>query len=321
MVRCPMKAINKILLNVHPDFTDVAAINYIAAIASKTQPEIEVLHVIEDYPEDLREWWNVCHPIRLYEAIVTKRQECMDGVVDRIKAAGVEHVETKLRWGSALQEVTREVAENNYELVMTTARPRRWAFKGARDCLCTGLCRQCPSLVWVTKNHSRLPAQRILVALEVENGTVRSDSLNTKILRTAGWVAAAYGSEVHVVHTLSPSELKGAEVRRASVDWGGYVQELRNQIQQTCNSVLNESGQSLAAEHIHLMRGSPRAIIPQLVQQQSMSLILMGTRARKGLVGLLEGKTAEKIMDKMYCDVLIVKPDGFISPLLLNERV
>ncbi len=35
-----MKAINKILLNVHLDFTDVDAIDHIVALASKTQPAI-----------------------------------------------------------------------------------------------------------------------------------------------------------------------------------------------------------------------------------------------------------------------------------------
>ncbi len=277
--------------------------------------------MIEDYPQDLHEWWNVRHPIRLYEAIVTKRQERMDGVVDRIKAAGIKHVEAKLRWGSELYEVIREVAEDNYELVIMTVRPRRGVVRGVQDCLCTGLCCQCPSSVLVMKNHSKLPLKRILVALEVENGTVRSDSLNTKILRTAGWVAAAYGSKLHVMYTLSPSEIKGAEARRASVDWDSYVEELRSEIQQICNSVLGESGQSLTAEHIHLLRGSSRAVIPQFVQQQSMSLVLMGTRVRNGRTGLLKGNTAEKIMDEVDCGVLIVKPDKFISPLLLDEGV
>ncbi|MEN8129903.1 MAG: hypothetical protein ABFS45_06850, partial [Pseudomonadota bacterium] len=98
----------KILMNVHPNYIDQDAVEHIADFTSKTQSAIEVLHVIEDYPQDLHEWWNVRYPVRLYEEIVNKRQEFMDSIVERIKRAGVQNVTTKLRWGSELQEITRE---------------------------------------------------------------------------------------------------------------------------------------------------------------------------------------------------------------------
>jgi len=310
-----VKTINKFLLYVHPDFTDVDAIDHIAVLASKTQTVVEVLHVIEDYPQGLQEWWNVSHPIRLYEALVAKRQHRIDHVVDRIKAAGVRHVKAKLRWGSDLYEVIREVTENNHELIITTSRPSRGVFKEVQDCFYAGLCRQCPCSVWVIKNQSQLPAQHILVALEIKNITLQSDSLNTKILRTAGWFAAAYGSDLHIAYTLSPSEIKHAAARCASIDRDSYAKELRSEIQQTCNSVLEESDLFLAAEHIHLLKRSSKTLIRQLVQQQSMSLILMGARTRNRLAELLKGNIVEKIVDDVDCAVLIVKPDKFISQL------
>jgi universal stress protein E len=315
-----MKPINKILMSVHPDVIDLGAVDHVAELASKTQSEIEVLHVIEDYPEDLHEWWNVVYPIRLYDEVVNSREEFIDTIVNRIKEAGVVHVESKLRWGAELDEVTREVAENNYELVVTATRPQRGAVRRARGCACAfGLCRQCPSMIWVTKNRPRLSTQRTLAVLRGENREVLTSGLNAKILRTADWITQASGSELHVVRVCSQSELAGTNEWRTAADLTGQVDELRNEINQTCNGVLGERGHALTREQVHLVIGEPGVVIPQLEEEMPMDLIIMGTHARSGLARLLRGNAAEQVMDKVDCEVLTVKPDGFVSPLLLAD--
>jgi nucleotide-binding universal stress UspA family protein len=308
---------NKILLDVHPDFIDLDAVEHTADVASKTQSAIEVLHVIEDYPQDLHEWWNVRYPLRLYEEIVNQRQEFMDSIVARIKRAGVQNVTKKLRWGLELREVTREVEENNYKLVVTMARPDGTLLKRARGCACVReLCRNCPSLIWVTRNSHRLPTRRILVALSGENGVVRADSFNEKILRTASWIAEADKSKLHVVHALSEPEIKVVGARRSTVDVGELLNELRSEISQTCNRLLGESGSFLTEDRIHIQIGSVGVVVPQLVHQEPMDLIVIGTKSRAGLQGLLKGNSAERIMDQVGCSMLTIKPDDFVSPLL-----
>jgi universal stress protein E len=316
-----MKPINKILLSVHPDSIDLGAVDRIAELASKTQSAIEVLHVIEDYPEDLQEWWNVVYPLRLYEKIVNRPQEIIDSIVNRIKEAGVVHVKSKLRWGSALDEVTREVAENNYELVVTATRLLRGAFTRARGCSCVyGLCRQCPSMIWVTKNRPTTSSNRTLAVLRGEKGAVLTDSLNAKILRTANWIAQASESELHVVHVCSLSEIKGAKRRRNTAALTGYLDQLRSEINETCNRVLGESGRALTRERVHVVIGEPGVVIPQLEQEGPIDLVIMGTHARTGLARLLHGNAAEQVMEKVDCEVLTVKADDFVSPLLLADR-
>lgn len=41
----------------------------------------------------------------------------------------------------------------------------------------------------------------------------------------------------------------------------------------------------------------------------------MGTVGRTGLSAALIGNTAEHVIDNINCDVLALKPDGYISPL------
>jgi len=45
----------------------------------------------------------------------------------------------------------------------------------------------------------------------------------------------------------------------------------------------------------------------------------MGTVNRAGIAGLLIGNTAEKVLRQVDCSTLAVKPEGFITPVLLDS--
>jgi nucleotide-binding universal stress UspA family protein len=52
-----------------------------------------------------------------------------------------------------------------------------------------------------------------------------------------------------------------------------------------------------------------------LANRLEADLIVLGTVGRTGLQGLLLGNTAESVLLHSDCDVLTVKPVGFVSPI------
>jgi universal stress protein E len=56
-------------------------------------------------------------------------------------------------------------------------------------------------------------------------------------------------------------------------------------------------------------------VIPERAERKRADLIVMGTLSRSGVRGFLMGNTAEKILQKVDCSVLAVKPDGFVTPV------
>jgi nucleotide-binding universal stress UspA family protein len=46
----------------------------------------------------------------------------------------------------------------------------------------------------------------------------------------------------------------------------------------------------------------------------------MGTVCHTGVAGLIIGNTAEKVLNKVDCSVLTVKPEGFVTPVTLEDR-
>jgi nucleotide-binding universal stress UspA family protein len=45
----------------------------------------------------------------------------------------------------------------------------------------------------------------------------------------------------------------------------------------------------------------------------------MGTVARTGVMGLIMGNTAERVLQKLRCSVLALKPAGFQCPVKLKD--
>ena len=46
----------------------------------------------------------------------------------------------------------------------------------------------------------------------------------------------------------------------------------------------------------------------------------MGTVARLGVPGFIMGGTAEETLHQLHCAVVGIKPEGFISPITIDEE-
>ena len=65
--------------------------------------------------------------------------------------------------------------------------------------------------------------------------------------------------------------------------------------------------------HRHLIGRHPVDAILQAARISHTAIVVMGAVSRSGLKRLLIGNTAERILDELRCDVLMVKPRGFKS--------
>ena len=72
--------------------------------------------------------------------------------------------------------------------------------------------------------------------------------------------------------------------------------------------------------HEHVLQGWADDVIPEFAEQHRVDLIVMGTVSRTGIPGFFIGNTAEKILHRIDCSVLAVKPEGFISPVQLDDK-
>ena len=56
-------------------------------------------------------------------------------------------------------------------------------------------------------------------------------------------------------------------------------------------------------------------VIESVSNEIDAELVILGTIGRTGISAALIGNTAEHVIDRLNCDVLAIKPEGYISPL------
>jgi universal stress protein E len=68
-------------------------------------------------------------------------------------------------------------------------------------------------------------------------------------------------------------------------------------------------------DRTHVHQGGTRQLLLTLTDQLRADAVVMGAISRSGLKGLFLGNTAEDVLDRLHCDLVIVKPAGFQAVL------
>jgi len=171
------------------------------------------------------------------------------------------------------------------------------------------LLRKCPCPVLVVRPERDPGLRRVLAATDL-----------TEVGSTAVVVglelARVFGAEVHVVHAWQmPLELQ-LECTRGSVEEAERcVQEHEDGLRERIRHSISGSGGDPSRAHLHLGSCSPSRGILDAVRKLDPDLLVLGTLSRNGIPGLFMGSTAERLLDRVPCAMLGVKPAGFVSPV------
>jgi universal stress protein E len=87
---------------------------------------------------------------------------------------------------------------------------------------------------------------------------------------------------------------------------------LQQQINQTDYRTLESGVKTLS------VTGNADVAILQAVDNLKTNLVVMATRARGGVAGMVLGNTAERLFTTLPCSVLVIKPDDFQCPVDLD---
>lgn len=183
------------------------------------------------------------------------------------------------------------------------------------------LLRHCPVPVLLVKTRRPYERARVLAAVDPSHAFSKTAGLDNNILHSAAALSTAARGQLHVLHAFVPSlvdmtaaDLIEADAPARIVGHSGKLAEKR--LAKTLRAA--RLGR-LARDRRHLAARHPVDAIPQLVKAHQIDIVVMGL-ARSGLKRLLIGNTAEQLVDELPCDLLIVKPPGFVSSVPPKPR-
>jgi nucleotide-binding universal stress UspA family protein len=258
--------------------------------------------------------------VLIREHIVEEESQRLDQWVDFARRSKVP-VDGKMLYGTPFLEIIREVLRNAHDLVMITAEGRRGLRRRPFGSTAMHLMRKCPCPVWVVRPTQPERYTRILAAVDPTSSDEGPYAVNVKIMDLATALAQRQQCELIIVHTWTfPAEhslRSGYAV--ASVELDAWIRKARDLRRRRLTELLRPYPLQDLRSQVYMLKGKPGQLIPELAAKQEVGLIVMGTVSRTGVAGLLIGNTAERILRQVGCSVLTVKPDGFVTPVRLDE--
>ena len=317
-----MRFFKKGLYLVNSELTE-APIARVIALAKQHQSDLTLLDIFPEPRIDSSAASLLGGKKQVIEQIAEGRKKRMLEILEQRGTAAQVRVES--RPGKRYLDAIKTVLTEHYDMVLKMADNPPWGGQSlASDDL--HLLRKCPCPVYLMHPGTMDASGPVMAALDLsaDEEDDNLDALNRDLLEVAAAAAAFGETELHVVHAWQ-SGVAGfasiwadmpAEAEEAAYD--GEYRRRQDAMGSTMRSLyarLDESTARIIKPRSHLLNGPPESVIPQQAQHLGVSTVVMGTVARTGIPGLIMGNTAEDILHQLRCDVVALKPKGFICPV------
>jgi universal stress protein E len=180
------------------------------------------------------------------------------------------------------------------------------------------LVRLCPvPLLLIRNSRPYGKGQVVLAAVDPTHAFEKPAGLDQRILQAATTMQGALKGELHAVHAYVPvpadalstqAIATSAQTRKRAKDQAsvGFYEALR--------------GYDVPQSRQHLTGGPAVDVIADVARRTRSALVVMGAVSRSGLERIFIGSTAERLIDRLPCDVLIIKPAKFKTTVSRARR-
>lgn len=256
---------------------------------------------------------------RQREDYVAGRRLRLEQYADALRHDGVQ-VTTEVHWDNPLHAgILRRIAECAPDLVVKDTHyhsPLRRTLFSNTD---WQLVRACPVPLLLTKATDWPRQPRIVAAIDPSHRHAKPAALDGDILDAALRIAQCTDGRVEAVHAFFPAALLAATAGVAGIPLAADVattdllEAERARIERDVAELAASRG--LGRDATRVLQGSPAEVLPQYLDQAQASLLVMGAISRSRLQEFFIGSTAERVLDRLPCDVLVVKPQDFTERL------
>ncbi len=305
-----MRPIRRILVAVKdPGAEALPAVNKAIQLAHALAAELELFHAIASpvYVDML-----ALTGTGAEQAEREERDQYLQRL-ERVAARARLHtwrVTVAAEWDYPVHEaIVRRAALIAADLVVAQCHPGSHRAAGLLRLADWELLRTCPVPVLLVRRRKPYHAPTVLAAVDPDQAGGKTARLDEEILRAGALVAGALRGDLHAVHACL------AGPRRVGAEAGGTPTAEEN--------ASFDSGLRLwdiPPERRHLVAGDPGDVVPRVARDVGAEIVVAGALSRSGLPRLLIGNTAERLLDRLESDLLVVKPDEFICRVPSGSR-
>ena len=317
-----MKKINQILSVIDPTTDAQPAMERAAWLAEKTGAELELF--ICYYNEYLS-------GDRLFDSpsLEKARQEIIGGhekhlekLAAPLRDRGIK-VNTVAVWDHPLYEgIVRHAAATGADIVLKDTHHHSAVSRALLTNTDWNLIRACAAPLWLVKPQAIADEPVFVASIDPLNEHDKPAALDDEILVISKTLADACGGEVRAFHSYDPRIAVATATANAYIPVSLPFDEIEKQMREQHEKRFNEviSFHDIGEDHAHLIAGLTHEELPELAEKVKADVVVMGAVSRNRWKRLFIGATAERTLEHLPCDLLIVKPDWFQTPADISDE-
>lgn len=307
-----------ILVAIDPQQDDQPALRRAVYLNQRIGGKIKAFLPIYDFSYEMTTLLSPDERTNMRKGVISQRTEWIRDQAHAYVEAGVD-IEIKVVWHNRpFEAIIQEVLSSHHDLVLKMAHqhdrleaviftPTDWH-----------LLRKCPCPVWMVKDQPWPEGGKALVAVNLASEEPYHDLLNQKLVKETRELADMVNhTEVHVVGAYPITPINIA-IELPDFDPSVYNDAIRGQHLVAMKALRQKF--AMDEKFTHVEKGLPEEVIPDLAEHLDAGIVVLGTIGRTGISAAFLGNTAEQVIDHLRCDLLVIKPDGFATPVELDDE-
>ncbi|HEX5046315.1 MAG TPA: universal stress protein [Gammaproteobacteria bacterium] len=239
------------------------------------------------------------------ERVLSLHRERLETIAKPLRARGLD-VSVEVVWDYPLAEavIKKAAAHGPWLVAKDTAHHgvlQRTFLTHADWQLIT----HCPAPLLLVKPRPLGTPPKVLVAVDPTHEHDKPARLDDALFTFGDALAYSADAELHLVHAFA---MPMAGVQLAPEVAGVVETEHRAALDRFLAT------HAVPRANVHLLQGLTHECLLRAAAEQKADFLIMGAIARRGVSKLLVGSTASRMLDRVPCDLVIVKTPGFEIP-------
>ncbi len=293
-----------------------ATLRKAAVLARATGARIELFHALENPSSSrksvvIRSRSGSKRPMPLAEDALARAGRRLEGIARSSWARGCE-VRSSVALDSPPHEaIVRRAMGSRVDLVIAATRSHGRAARLLLRNTDWELIRHSPTPLLLAKSRSVYRKPAILVAVDPFHAHAKPARLDEQLLATGEELARLLGGSVHIFHAYMPLPARVEGPLGEPIAWeSAKIEQVHSaQVRAVFDRLADQA--NIAPSHRHVPMGDVASELEATVRRVRAAFVVMGAVSRSGLRRIFIGSTAERVLDRLSCDVLTLKPRGF----------
>lgn len=317
-----MQKISQIMCVVDPTAKTQPALQRAAWLATNTGAELELL--VCYYNEYLSGDRLFDSPSleKAREEIINGHEKNLEELAEPLRNTGLV-VKTTAVWDHPLyQGIVRHAAATGADIVFKDTHHHSAVSRALLTNTDWNLIRACAVPLWLVKPQDIAEKPLFVAAIDPMNEHDKPAALDDEILALSKTLAEASGGKVRAFHSFDPRIAVATATANAYIPVSLPFDEIEKQMREQHEKRFVEVVEfhDIAKDMSHLVAGLTHEELPQLAEENDAAVVVMGAVSRNRWKRLFIGATAERTLEHLPCDLLIVKPDWFQIPADISDE-